>query len=150
MIDRHKFRAWDKFYQGGARYVPYTFLNQLFIDMEGRLIWHSHSGFEDVTDKFDIEFCTGRKDKNGKLIFEGHIVKHQVNCVNGDVRDAITGEVYYKNGCHHVKADVSIGNQWDGGIGHKKLSDVVSEFKQFSCEIIGNIHENPELLENIP
>lgn len=58
------YRAWDK---ERKCYISDSFLNQLYLRMDGRVIWWSHvHKFEDVTDKFDIEFCTGLTDKNGK------------------------------------------------------------------------------------
>ena len=66
-----KFRAWDK--GGEKRYLPDEFIGQLFLRMDGKIIWYSAEGLEDVTDKFDIEFSTGLKDKQGKEIWHQDI-----------------------------------------------------------------------------
>lgn len=67
--------------------------------------------------------CTGLRDKNGKLIFEGDILKSGIH--------------YYQVVWHEGKFVLNKGckNYPIGGC------DLM--------EIIGNIHENPELLEAI-
>ena len=71
--------------------------------------------------------CTGLKDKNGKLIYEGDIIsenwhKYILEWGRGDfqLRDFAKGSVY----------------TFPAGICIEK------------CEIIGNIYQNPELLED--
>ena len=76
---------------------------------------------------------TGLTDKNGKKIFEGDICRVSRPCV-------ITyGHIEFKNGCFWF-ADYGPG-------GLLRLCDV--RMNGFTIEIIGNIHDNPELLENI-
>ena len=70
--------------------------------------------------------CTGLKDKNGKVIFEGDICKHRSNCSDKLVISVVT----YTDG--HFLALV---NEHSGFELSEKL------------EIIGNCHDNPELLE---
>lgn len=74
--------------------------------------------------------CTGLTDKNGKLIFEGHIVKYSSRykqCV---------GEILFSgNQCRFIMR-----------LGSGQVFEVARKYA--NCyEIIGNIHDNPELLQ---
>lgn len=78
--------------------------------------------FDTEENRFNVEQYTGLRDKNGKKIFEGD----KVRTWNGN-----KGFISYNNG------------SWC--IGKKQREIETYEYK--NIEILGNIHENPELLE---
>lgn len=67
MNDRFKFRVWDKERKRKTSVMPVVLCN----DRHTREIAMPDNG----DGKYVIEQCTGRKDKNGRLIFEGDVVK---------------------------------------------------------------------------
>lgn len=110
MADRFKFRKWTQ-------------------DCKQYLCWEHLEKCADLGQVFRehdtcsiIEQCTGLKDKNGELIYEGDI------CT--DITDDIFIVVWDKE-------DASFRLQEDDNVLHEFDNDV---------SIIGNIHENPELL----
>lgn len=120
MQDRFKFR--------------YLFDNKLYevvlIDFKLNKIYLKIDDKYPLRTKFDdkkLIQCTGLKDKNGKLIYEGDIVK-----------DLIIPEFFYI-----VK--------WFNS-GFYLESTITGSFLKFDDtqqEVIGNIYENPELLEQL-
>lgn len=76
---------------------------------------------------------TGLKDKNGKLIFEGDIL-------GGGLHATVTVKWDEKYACF-TSYDVEEEGNTDGSL----LGNDIQDCKEW--EIIGNIYENPELLE---
>ena len=77
-------------------------------------------------DKNTIGQFTGLKDKNGFEIYEGDIVEHTIS---GNIS---VHEVYFDNEM------LEFGLRYSGELFHCQFND---EF-----ELVGNIHDNPELL----
>lgn len=122
-----KFRAWLKEHK--------TMVNVAEIDINHQLIYHY--GFDDFEGNFEnfnsIELLqyTDLKDKNGKEIYEGDIVFESF------------GENYYKV----IFENGSFRAEFKGDFEEYSLDliDVVAQ----SCEVVGNIYENPELMEEV-
>lgn len=76
---------------------------------------------------------TGLTDKNGNKIFEGDIVTYDKE-YGGETREK--GTVYWCEGAFGVE---NVQDEEDSGL--------LGVFVNHQLEIIGNIHDNPELLE---
>ncbi len=100
-------------------------------------------GGEHLVDTETVGQCTGLKDKNGKLIFEWDVVKAdgyifivQFGKCGGVANDENYGYMgYYLDGFDSITKDaLRLG-----------LRNDICYFTDI--EVIGNIHDNPELLE---
>lgn len=97
----------------------------------------------------DIEFSTGLKDNNNKEIYEGDIVKVK-RCFTRPV--VKNGQIDY----NFIEGNEEIGqvmHLWDGSLTvcyeHIRSDDFDKDILHVKhrVEVIGNIHENPELLK---
>ncbi len=118
---RFKFRAWDKPLEKYIDFKEFRFMNVEFtfnpITKEAEIEYDK--------ERYIVEQCTGLKDKNGKLIYEGDIIK---------AKDNLSWVVVFKNGCFFGKL----------GTRYEPVFDLVN----YGFEVIGNIYENPELVNN--
>ena len=118
-----KFRAWDDVRD---RWYYFT-IGQQWSDVENAI--YSRMCIE----VFKFYQYTGLKDKNGKEIYEGDIVEW------------IVKPKYGKEYIHVDTIDFDI--ETEGGCGDSYTNGYTYFFNPLECEIIGNIHENPDLIK---
>jgi uncharacterized phage protein (TIGR01671 family) len=120
-----KFRAWVKQFD--------KMINDAFITH-----WNVSDGDRYMVNR---EWCevmqfTGLKDKNGKEIYEGDIVKFLgMSLLDTELKELI-GKVEWNN--ELLKFDVVIHQG--------PIPDLRKSYDDNNFEVIGNIYENPELL----
>ena len=135
MSDRFKFRFWNKKNNAYIKSNKLIYNDGTYTQVGTKQMNNGlyHSYIVNEYNTFDIipEQCTGLKDKNGKLIYEGDIV---------EVSKAYENGIYKIEFCQ-ADCEYNLYNE-DGNFIYQ-LTKNMANF----IEVIGNIHENPELLE---
>ncbi len=134
MQDRFKFRIWDKDKKKMFDCIQINFAENAYgsnkikdNECSIHLMYQPH---------LELMQCTGLKDKHGKLIYEGDIVK----TITHNPYEEHIGVIRYHT-CYFSLDYKEVGKFGECGISLiKNTSDFVT------LEMLGNIYENPELI----
>lgn len=143
-----KLRAWmPKYNRYASGYDTLHFSHQLNTDGSGEWWVYPADPDDDPDDTVIVEQYTGLKDKNGKEIYDGDIIvdfDEFISVVDGNcavISEKTCREKYFD------EDDCSLERRT------RPLIRVVNDYgyypekKETQVEVIGNIHENPKLLE---
>lgn len=126
MQDRFRYRAWDK---ENKKYI-YGVENGLqFYSTAGNLRVMTLAEIAE-SDKYELEQCTGLRNKDEKLIYEGDTLSSE---------DEVFCERYKVEFRQEYSQFLLRGINTTGG--------AFGIIKPNTLKVIGNIHETPELLE---
>lgn len=128
-----KLRAWSS---ENNRYCDFVTL-----DESGRWIgWIKSSGVYLTTVDIILEQYTGLKDKNGKDIYEGDVVKVNDDFDKYGLNAGEIYEVYFNAGGFRCKP------KYESSITRGDKGFWIDDGNDY--EVIGNVHQNDDLLED--
>ena len=139
-----KFRAWDKNNKRWMTpeiedYEESEIRLDLWGNLEFMLPWWEQGADAiytvDGSEMFEIMQSTGLKDKNGVEIYKGDIVRVTDDDESTDFSDGGIGTICGLDELYMWYIDGQVQNG---------LFDIS---RQYYIEVIGNVHENPELME---
>lgn len=144
-----KFRLWDS--KNNCWYEP-TFegyrgkIEEIMLSPRGRLTMRTMTELIDESmfpNRFELMQYTGLHDKNGREIYEGDIVRVQETMDGGRIvcLEAIASVIWNgERGCW------GCDGEFEGHLADYAFGTVLN-FMGNVCEVVGNIYENPELME---
>ncbi len=134
-----KFRAWNNREKVMSLLRGFDFLiKQAIINCPNEKSKTAISSWDYKDKEIKLMQFTGLQDKNGVDIYEGDVVNLCYEYFDGHYRvEECVGTVFFENGSFKMS--------------YKKYDEVrewrLDEPEILSVEVIGNIYENPELLE---
>lgn len=136
MNDRYLFKAKDcnSIWRAGL----------LIALQEGRCAIEEKDGSKWACDSETLCQYTGLKDKNGKLIWENDIVKDLFSDACARIKYGSYQSCFDSTKTEHVGFYVN----WSGKYTKRYRKDLGYWINMVNAEIIGNIFDNPELLES--
>ncbi len=132
-----KFRAWDK----KRQWITDVYIYNLHSLSEDIILIYpriKNNTYVAMLEDVEIMQYTGLKDKNGKEIYEGDIIKCELSY---RPFEKIIGKIIYDNKNSSFLLEVKQKNK-DTPIFNISLFNIKNK------EIISNIYENPKLLES--
>lgn len=126
-----KFRAWDKEFKEMVQVDAIVLDDQVI-----KVTYKNGNVVKEDIKYYDLMQSTGLLDKNGKEIFEGDIITDGEDVLDIK-RHPTLGFYTVDNGRETFVSD---------GVDVEYFEEYAEEFSE-TIEIIGNIYENPELLE---
>ena len=130
-----KFRAWHKTWEEMGKVKRIRFDDDANVTTV--LFIGKDLGVNAKIDEFEIMQSTGLKDKNGKEIFEGDIV------TDGDVTSDIK---YHQTLGFYMIGKYGFSVPFGQGVDVEYFEEFADHVSK-TFEVVGNIYENPELLE---
>ena len=130
-----KFRVWDK----EIKYLDYDVRTTSTDKYEKVEVLDGFSDWREIESNDHVLMSnTGLRDKNGREIYEGDILKIQTSdFYSKKINDEYIGQVCFSRGGFFVLTD---GHHTDFCLWGKSMA---------TMEVIGNLYENPELLGGI-
>lgn len=86
--------------------------------------------------------CTGLKDKNGNMIWENDVIKYRFRDLYAQIRYGAYQSCFDSQKAEHIGFYVD----WSENRNYRK--DLGYWINMVNAEVIGNIFDNPELLES--
>ena len=150
--NRFRVRAWDS--DTKTMFLPDAIDNRFEIwsgekwtyeDDDGELVTQECGGI--------LMQSTGLTDKNGMEIFEGDVVEFTLWWFDGNVAESqLSGTIAYSPELMSFQLKGIKNKEWERHTGLDSDTEYLTAFSELTFDeadftVLGNIHENPELLE---